>query len=769
MNIPITVSRLWRPAPWLTGVCWITCASALGAQGADGRALGEPPDECQITVTASPLEYRQFDAVELLGAAITDPKAKQAQPTQVICLRDVRRSGAQDVSQLLRQLPALLPGHDLDLRASLHGTGIRGKVAGTLVLLNGQRLPTLDSSPLQGLGDRHDLRWVPVTAVERIEVLTTGASSGLGSDATAGIVNIITRQTRGVSLHAEALAAAAGKGSGQSLGWSWGAGSLRSDPYRVQAHVRVTQHNTAQSHPLTYTLATEHNSTQGQWFLEGEAALTSRWTAFGHLLGAHESPQNTPRTMPGLDNSEPPLWADALGGLLPWPLVQQDKHRQQQWRLGLKGPWRNWDVTASASDGRVRHQTQSSPLVASTGTAWDATTEQRLDALQRMPALAAHLHETQLSTLQVLATREWVNAPMGPATWDLGWHWRQEALTSGIDAATPSKWHGQRQQWAVHTEIKSPLADQHELTASLRHDHYSDAGQAQTGQLGWKWRSEKEWLFRGWAGTGFRAPGLAQLQPQTSHEWLAWDAVNRREFTVRRQGNPDLQAEKSTHLSLGFRYEPHARWTLGADLWHADVRRAMAYEGLPSLLVSQGMQSDGQGLFLNSVASNSGRLRHQGLDYDIAWREPADLGIWRWSIQGTAYLKSSLKESASDRSVSDLAYFSGVTDSVTPRHVLVLSASLERGSGLFMSRLRYRSGHTEATGVDTRQVPALWRLDLGGQWAMNRQLTLSAWLKNASNRQPAPNFWRSIERQTIAQQSLEDQGRTLQIRGEYRF
>jgi iron complex outermembrane receptor protein len=764
MNIPIPLSLIDQPKSWLTVVCWMACATGIGAQEAIQDTSTVPQEACEITVTAPRPEYRQFEKVELLGASITDQKAKQATPTQVICLRDVLRSGAQNLPELLQQLPVLLPGHDLDLKASLNGTSLRGKASGTLVLLNGQRLPASVEGTLSGTGDRLDLRLLPLTAVERIEVMTAGASSALGSDATAGVINIITRQARGLTLRAEASAATPGTGQGQSVALSWGQGHLRSDAFRWQGHVTLAQYDVFQSPYPMYTLSKPQTHTDSQWFLEGEVALSPQWTGFAHLLGAQSSPQPLVATTDGHA-----LFADVLNGSSPWPVAQRDKHHQRQWRLGIKGPWQDWDVTASASEGRVRHQSQTAPMAAPPGTTLDAAAEQRQNALQRMPALAAHQHETQLSTLQVLATREWGDAPLGPASWDLGWHWRQEALTSDMNATTPSRWQGQRQLWAVHTEIKTPLADQHELTASLRHDHYSDAGQAQTGQLGWKWRPEKEWLFRGWAGTGFRAPGLAQLQPSTSHQWLAWDAVNQRVFSVRRQGNPDLQAEKSTHLSLGFRYEPHARWTLGADLWRADVRRAIAYEGLPSLLASQGIQNDGQGLFLNSVASNLGRLRQQGLDYDIAWREPADLGVWRLNIQGTVYLKSSLKDKASGRSISDLAYFSGATDSVTPRHVLVFAASLERGSGLFMSRLRYRSGHTESTGVGTRQAPALWRLDLGGQWAMNRQLTLSAWLKNATDRQPAPSLWRAAERQSTSLQSLEDLGRTLHIRGEYHF
>lgn len=765
MKIPMALNLGLRRPLW-AGLCWTVCATGLGAQE---LAANAPTEECQITVTASPLEYRQFDDVEVLGVAITDPQAKQAQPTQVICWRDVQRSGAQRLPELLAQLPALLPGHALDWGSALHGTAIRGKSAGTLVLVNGHRLPASVDSPWVLGGERLDLRVLPVSAVERIEVHTVGASSAWGSDATAGIVNIITRQTRGLSVRAEASAATPGEGRGQSLALSWGQGSLRTDLYRLQAHLAWAQPDLGVSGLPTHALSTVQARTLGQWFVEGELALGPRWTGFAHLLGVHESPQAGLVQARASAAGTQAQWLDSFNGLSPWPLVQQEGQRQQQWRLGLKGPWQDWDVLASASDGRVRHQTQSRPLLAPPDTPWDAAAQQRLDALLGLPALAAQHSETQLSTLQLLASREWGGAPWGPATWRWGWDWRQEALRAGADSVPAEPLRGQRQQWALHSEVKTPLADQHELTASLRHDQYSDMGQAQTGQLGWKWRPQKEWLFRAWAGTGFRAPGLAQLQASGWQEWLAWDAVERRAFSVRRQGNAHLQAERSTHWSWGVRHEPHPRWTWGADLWQAQVRQAIGYQGLSRLMASQGLQSGAQGGYLDSVVSNLGVSEQRGLDYDMAWREATPLGVWRMSLQGTVYLKSSLQEAGTGRRVSDLAYFSGATDTITPRHVGVLGTSLERGPGLLMSHWRYRSGHAEDTDAGTRRVPAAWRWDLGGQWALNRQLTLSVWLKNATDRRPVQPLWRTPALQSTALQPLEDLGRVLHMRGEYRF
>src|SRR5690606_2480397 len=75
------------------------------------------------------------------------------------------------------------------------GIGLRGlSQKNTLVLLNGRRLANY-GFPANGLSDTFvNLNALPMVAVERIDVLKDGASAVYGSDAVAGVVNIITRE-----------------------------------------------------------------------------------------------------------------------------------------------------------------------------------------------------------------------------------------------------------------------------------------------------------------------------------------------------------------------------------------------------------------------------------------------------------------------------------------------------------------------------------------------------------------------------------------------
>jgi iron complex outermembrane recepter protein len=150
-------------------------------------------------ITVQPAIAQETQRIEITGSAIRRIAAEGALPVQVLKQEDIARSGATSVTDLLQRLPALQGGFG---EASAVGSGAAFNGASihnigdtrTLVLLNGRRLAMYGGQSLTGFGAGIDLNSIPASAIERIEVLTDGASALYGADAIAGVVNFITKR-----------------------------------------------------------------------------------------------------------------------------------------------------------------------------------------------------------------------------------------------------------------------------------------------------------------------------------------------------------------------------------------------------------------------------------------------------------------------------------------------------------------------------------------------------------------------------------------------
>jgi iron complex outermembrane recepter protein len=137
--------------------------------------------------------------INVTGTNIKRADTETAAPIETITREDILASGLQTISEILRQITAnnngsISPSFTNGFSASGSAISLRGLGPNnTLVLLNGRRLANF------GLADdKHasyvDLQQIPFDAVERIEILKDGASAIYGSDAVAGVVNVILRQ-----------------------------------------------------------------------------------------------------------------------------------------------------------------------------------------------------------------------------------------------------------------------------------------------------------------------------------------------------------------------------------------------------------------------------------------------------------------------------------------------------------------------------------------------------------------------------------------------
>ena len=128
------------------------------------------------------------------GSRLRQAELTRAMPIDVIDQQEIQLSGFQSISELLRYVPAV-SGNSTSTLISNGGDGsanitLRGLPASnTLVLLNGRRT---NYNALTG--DAVNLNTLPLSMVERIEILKDGVSAIYGADAVAGVVNIITKR-----------------------------------------------------------------------------------------------------------------------------------------------------------------------------------------------------------------------------------------------------------------------------------------------------------------------------------------------------------------------------------------------------------------------------------------------------------------------------------------------------------------------------------------------------------------------------------------------
>lgn len=199
-----------RPIPGLLiPIAAALTPSAAVAQQPAAEDLGAEAIE-EIVVTGSRIKRRDYTSASPLTTVDRQTIAFSAQPS---------------VEETLNQMPQITP--DLGRTSNNPGDGtarinLRGFGAGrTLVMLNGRRLAP------SGVGSAVDVNNLPQVLIDRIEIITGGATTVYGSDAVAGVVNFITRDNF-TGLNIEASATATGEGDAEvydaNLVWGFGLG-----------------------------------------------------------------------------------------------------------------------------------------------------------------------------------------------------------------------------------------------------------------------------------------------------------------------------------------------------------------------------------------------------------------------------------------------------------------------------------------------------------------------------------------------------------------
>ena len=246
--------------------------------------------------------------VEITGSSIKRVAAESALPVTTMTKDDISKSGVTSVEALLATITSAstagaTQGSALAGLASYGYSSVSLRGLGeqrTLVLVNGKRMATF-----AGTGSAVDVNSIPLSAIEKVEILRDGASGVYGSDAVAGVVNFILRQDYN-GLEATASyddPTRGGGGTSKKVSILFGKGNLAEDRYNIMLSADYEQASALFGHsrnfaasgnvaPYFQAAATETGAIQGIWIPGQTQAQNARTTTnpYGYSSSGYGNP-----------------------------------------------------------------------------------------------------------------------------------------------------------------------------------------------------------------------------------------------------------------------------------------------------------------------------------------------------------------------------------------------------------------------------------------------------------------------------------------------
>ncbi|MBV8341588.1 MAG: TonB-dependent receptor [Gammaproteobacteria bacterium] len=223
----------------------VSFVSALAAVGVSAALCAYPAAAGLAAADqgpAKPASASSADTLETVvvtGSYLRRTDTETTAPVQVITAEEIEKSGKLTVSDVIRSVSAdnsgtLTQNFSGALAGGASGIALRGlTLDATLVLVDGHRMAPY---PLADDGQRPfvDLSSLPLAIVERVEVLKDGASAIYGSDAIAGVVNVILKpQFKGLEVDGNFGGSYRGDGLSQWASALYGFGDLAADGHNV--------------------------------------------------------------------------------------------------------------------------------------------------------------------------------------------------------------------------------------------------------------------------------------------------------------------------------------------------------------------------------------------------------------------------------------------------------------------------------------------------------------------------------------------------------
>jgi len=736
------------------------------------RLLALAAAAAALPAAAQTTESVTLQQVVVTGTRRVDRTLAQSEsPVDVISAADLQRAGTTELAAALAQLlpslnfprPSLTDASDAVRPAQLRGLSPDQ----TLVLVDGKRRHTgavVNINGTQGRGSAPvDLNAIPISAIERVEVLRDGAAAQYGSDAIAGVINIVLKKgAKGGSLTGEVGGTDRGDGQrGQldaSLGLDLGSGWLR------LAAETGHQQRTNRAGVDTRDAATEPRKGQVNNRLGDPDSTKKSLLANGQLdlaggvqLYGNASVNQRDTTSAAFWRTRATATVNGVASLYPEGFLPLEDSRTRDLGLvlGLRGQTAGWQWDVSLNHGENRFDI-----------AVDNTANYSLGAASPRHFDAGGLRNQQ-TLLNADASRELDWGLANPVVLTAGAEVRQERYE--VVAGEPNSYSGggssgfpgfrpsdagshSRHDVAVYADVESQLTQDFSATAALRAEHYSDFGSATAAKLSGRYVVSPAIALRGTLSTGFRAPSLAQqFFATTSTNLINGALVEAGTFTVtsaaaQALGAVPLKAEKSRNVSVGLQLSPTRDWQTTLDVYQIDIDHRIllsANLSLPTALKSQ-LAAQGLNVSTGRYFTNALDTRTRGADLVSTLRQD-------WGAAGRSdftlaysYNHNTVRRLADNPAVltaNNLLLIDRVTLAratvSAPDDKLLLAAEHRWGPwGLRAAATRYGSYEVrQASAANDQRFSSAWLADVSASWSQGAW-SVDVGLDNLNNRYP---------------------------------
>lgn len=653
----------------------------------------------------------------------------------------------------------------------------------TLVLINGKRRhrsALLGSRGAQGA----DLAQIPAAAIKRIEVLRDGAAAQYGSDAIAGVINIILTDVEGVSGYTQA-----GKyfdGDGAELQTALKIGTKIGQEGFITATAEYTDADpTSRSRQRADAIAFEQqtgikvqNPVQ-RWgqpelntfrlALNSEIALNQSWlyafATYGEGEGDSDFNWRNPLNTSAY-NSSPIAYPDYdLHKIYPagFSPVFSQEDKDLSLVTGIKGEITDdllWDISASFGQNQINHYL-SNTINASMGS--ESPTDFYLGRLQQTeanfnldfvyawenallayPANIAFGIESRKETYEI-KTGETASYLVGPAA--------AEGLPSGANGfpgyGPDQAGKYDQQSYAAYIDTELALTEQFSAGMAVRYEDYSEFGNTLDGKVSLRLALAENFALRGTVSTGFRAPTPGQLESTRTSQGL--DTVTLNLFTTGRLapsspvaqyfGAQPLTPEESVSFSVGATFRTDSGFSGSVDMYQINVDdrfgQSQSYainDEVRQQLLAQGVPG-AETLTSVNFFTNAFDTQTQGID--IAGNYALNTSVGELTFAGAVnYNKTEVTRQ--DGTIGDY----GVVriEKGLPNISGNLSATLDMDSWQLFARMRYFGKWTDASdqssGTLYQEFGSEIFFDIAATYKLNEYLKIKAGIENLFNSYP---------------------------------